>query len=242
MANGRYISYLRVSSKRQGESGLGLEAQRASVESYLNGGQWKLVKEFIEVESGKRNDRPALDEALRHCRLHNATLIVGKLDRLARNARFLLKLVEETGTRGVVFCDLPHIPEGHNGKFIVTNMAAVAELEGAAISARTKAALTAAKRRGVKKDGITPLILGGRRVSKERWARIADKGRKVGTAKRSVMASEWAQDVLPVIEDIRQSGAATLRQIAESLNERGIGTRRGGQWTAVQVQRVLAAS
>lgn len=233
MSRGRYISYLRVSSQRQGESGLGLEAQRQAVANYMRGTDWHLIREFVEVESGKRNDRPALEEALRHCRLHNATLIVGKLDRLARNARFLLKLVEETGVRGVVFCDLPHVPEGHNGKFIITNMAAVAELEGAAISARTSAALAAAKAIGAS--------LGGRRVSADQWAYIAAEGRKVGSAKRSQMASEWAKDVLPVIADIRYSGKTTLRQIAAELNSRGIETRRGGQWTAVQVQRVITS-
>lgn len=228
MANGRYISYLRVSSQKQGESGLGLAAQRHAVETYLNGGKWELAKEFVEVESGKKNDRPALDKALRACRLQNATLIVGKLDRLARNTRFLLKLVEESGTRGVVFCDLPHIPEGPTGKFMVTQMAAVAEFEGAAISARTKAALAASKK-----------TLGGRRVSAREWAVIGNTGRELGTAKRMQLASAWANDVLPVIDDIRQSGALTLRQIADGLNERGIETRRGGQWTATQVMRVL---
>lgn len=231
MANGRYISYLRVSSKRQGESGLGLEAQRHSVASYLNGGKWELAKEFIEVESGKRDDRPALDKALRACRLQNTTLIVGKLDRLARNTRFLLKLVEESGKRGVVFCDLPHIPEGATGKFMVTQMAAVAEFEGAAISQRTKAALAAAKARGT--------ALGGRRVSADRWEDIAAKGRKAGVAVRSQQATAWAQDVWPVIEDLQQSGATTLQQIADGLNERGIVTRRGGEWTPIQVSRVL---
>jgi DNA invertase Pin-like site-specific DNA recombinase len=231
MAKGRYISYLRVSGKRQGRSGLGLEAQRSAVESYLNGGTWELAKEFVEVESGKRSDRPQLDQALRHCRLHNATLIVGKLDRLARNTRFLLKLVEESGRRGVVFCDLPNIPEGPTGKFMITQMAAVAEFEGAAISARTKAALDAAKARGT--------VLGGRRVSKDKWAEIASKGRKAGMKERKAQSSAWAADVLPIIEDIRELGAKTLREIASALNERGIETRRGGQWSAVQVKRVV---
>ena len=231
MAEGKFISYLRVSTQKQGDSGLGLEAQRAAVEHYLNGGNWKLAKEFIERESGKKNDRPQLDNALRACRLQNATLIVGKLDRLARNARFLLKLVEESGKRGVVFCDLPHIPEGHTGKFIVTQMAAAAEFEGAAISQRTRAALEAAKARGTE--------LGGRRVSAHKWAAIAASGRKAGTAARSKAAAEWVKDVMPVIEDIRGSGATSLRQIADRLNERGIETRRGQQWTATQVMRVL---
>jgi DNA invertase Pin-like site-specific DNA recombinase len=231
MASGRYISYLRVSSQKQGESGLGLEAQRHAVASYLNGGKWELAKEFVEVESGKKDDRPALDKALRACRLQNATLIVGKLDRLARNTRFLLRLVEESGTRGVIFCDLPNIPEGATGKFMVTQMAAVAEFEGAAISQRTKAALAAAKARGTS--------LGGRRVSAREWASIAADGRKAGVAVRSKKADVWAADVLPVIEDIQQSGSVTLQAIAAGLNERGIVTRRGGEWTPIQVSRVI---
>jgi len=94
MAQGRFVSYLRVSTARQGISGLGVEAQRESVANYLNGGKWSLVKEVVEVESGKRNDRPAIAEALRLCRLHRATLIIAKLDRLARNVHFISSLME----------------------------------------------------------------------------------------------------------------------------------------------------
>jgi len=90
MASGKWISYLRVSTDRQGVSGLGIEAQRASVADYLNGGRWKLIKEFVEVESGKRTDRPQLDAALTACRLHGAKLVIAKLDRLSRDAYFLL--------------------------------------------------------------------------------------------------------------------------------------------------------
>lgn len=233
MGNGRFISYLRVSTQKQGDSGLGVEAQRAAVEHYLRAGNWKLAKEFIEHESGKKNDRPQLDAALRACRLQNATLIVGYLSRLARNARFLLKLVEDSGKRGVVFCDLPHIPEGPTGKFIVTQMAAAAEYEGAAISERTRAALAAAKERGT--------VLGGRRMSSARWAKESAEGRKAGTEARSKAAAEWMADVAPVIVDIRAHGAASMRQIADELNERGIETRRGSQWTAMQVKRVMDA-
>src|ERR1700692_2942994 len=105
MANGKFVSYLRVSTAKQGVSGLGLEAQRATVESYLNGGKWTLVQELLEVESGKRNDRPALAEALRLCRKHKATLVIAKLDRLARNVAFISNLMES----GVEFvaCDMP---------------------------------------------------------------------------------------------------------------------------------------
>ena len=94
MANGKFISYLRVSTARQGHSGLGLEAQRASVADYLNGGRWKLVAEVVEVESGKKSDRPKLAEALRLCHPHGATLVIAKLDRLARNVHFVSSLME----------------------------------------------------------------------------------------------------------------------------------------------------
>ena len=232
MANGKFVSYLRVSTAGQGESGLGLDAQRTAVSGYLNGGDWKLIKEVVEVESGKRNDRPALDDALRLCRLHNATLIVGKLDRLARNARFLLKVVEESGSRGVVFCDLPHIPEGPAGKMIVTIMASVAEWEGATISQRTKAGLAEAKARGTQ--------LGGRRVSPERLVEIARKAQPMAIAKNAAKAAEKRAEVLPVIESLQAEGHLTLRAIAGELNEREIPAPRGGQWSAVQVRRIVA--
>jgi len=125
---GRFVSYLRVSTDRQGRSGLGLEAQRMAVQAYLNGGNWTLLDTMIEVESGKVNARPELARALALCRLTGATLIVAKLDRLSRNARFLLSVIEGTGEAGVTFCDFPTIPPGPVGKFILTQMAAVAEL------------------------------------------------------------------------------------------------------------------
>src|SRR5271155_3430985 len=153
MANGKFISYLRVSTARQGESGLGLEAQRDAVTGYLNGGDWTLVREVVEVESGKRNDRPAIAEALSLCRLHNATLVIAKLDRLARNVHFISSLMES----GVEFVAVD-FPQAN--RLTVHILAAVAEHEAAMISARTKAALGAAKARGVK--------LGGQRGSLDR--------------------------------------------------------------------------
>jgi DNA invertase Pin-like site-specific DNA recombinase len=141
MAQGRFVSYLRVSTDRQGKSGLGLEAQRKAVEDFLNGGSWKLIDEFIEVESGKRDDRPKLAEALARCRLHNATLVIAKLDRLSRDAHFLLGL-QKAGVRFVA-ADMPEANE-----MVVGIMAVVAQAERKMISARTKAALAAAKARG----------------------------------------------------------------------------------------------
>ena len=231
MANDKFVSYLRVSTTRQGESGLGLEAQRTAVSGYLAGRDCKLIREVVEVESGKRSDRPELDEALRLCRLHNATLIVGKLDRLARNARFLLKVVEESGKRGVVFCDLPHIPEGPPGKMIVTIMASVAEWEGAIISQRTRAGLAEAKARGTQ--------LGGRRVSAERMAQIARESRPAAIASHAAKAAAKRAEVLPVIAALRAEGVLTHRRIASELNQREIPAPRGGKWSAGQVWMAL---
>jgi DNA invertase Pin-like site-specific DNA recombinase len=223
MVNGKFISYLRVSTARQGASGLGLEAQRSAVAGYLNGGDWKLVQEVVEVESGKRNDRPALADALRLCRKHRATLVIAKLDRLARNVAFISNLMES----GVEFVavDMPQA-----NRFVVHILAAVAEQEAEAISKRTKAALAAAKARGTR--------LGGRRVSVEQFAAIGAAGRLVKTEK----AEKWAGDLLPAIRSIQAEGAVSLRQIAAGLNERNITTPRGGEWSAIQVQRALTAA
>jgi DNA invertase Pin-like site-specific DNA recombinase len=144
--SGKFVSYIRVSTDAQGRSGLGLEAQRAAVKASLNGGSWKIVGEFVEVESGKRAKRPELEAALAACKKHRAKLIVAKLDRLARNTKFLLTLLD-SGVE-VLFCDMPQVA-GAMGRFTVTQMAAVAELEAGLISERTKAALAAAKERGV---------------------------------------------------------------------------------------------
>src|ERR1700730_5347992 len=128
MANGKFISYLRVSTARQGASGLGLEAQREAVSRYLNGGKWQLVQEVVEVESGKRNDRPAIAEALRLSRLHKATLIIAKLDRLARNVHFISTLMEAGAD--FIACDFPEA-----NRLTVHILAAVAEHEASCISA-----------------------------------------------------------------------------------------------------------
>jgi DNA invertase Pin-like site-specific DNA recombinase len=220
--DGRFISYLRVSTDKQGKSGLGIEAQRDAVATHLNGGAWTLIGEYVEVESGKDDDRPQLAKALAHCKLTGATLIVAKLDRLSRNQAFLMSVYDGTGEGGVVFCDLPTVPAGPVGKFIVQQMAAVAELERGLISQRTKAALQAAKERGVK--------LGGYRGITPDASRAADAHRKAADA--------FAGRVGPMIHEMRQRGLS-LGKIAEKLAEDGIKTARGGQWTATAVKNVL---
>jgi DNA invertase Pin-like site-specific DNA recombinase len=231
MRNGKYVAYYRVSTDKQKRSGLGLDAQRAAVLSYLGTGHGKLVGEFTEAESGKRNDRPALAQALAMCRLHCAALIVGKLDRLARNTHFLLTIVNQSGDAGVVFCDLPTIPEGPTGKFLLTQMASVAELEAGLISQRTKAALQAARARGQ--------VLGCKNA---KIASYSNAGATASATVRSRNAAKRAQDVKPIIEAIRGEGSVSLRQIAAALNERGITTARGGEWSPVQVSRVMSAA
>jgi DNA invertase Pin-like site-specific DNA recombinase len=220
---GRFVAYYRVSTVSQGRSGLGLEAQQTAVRAFLNSGRWALLQEFTEVESGKRNDRPQLAKALEACRLTGATLLVAKLDRLARNARFLLSIVEGCGEGGVVFCDFPTIPAGPVGKFLVTQMAAVAELEAGLIGQRTRAALQAAKARGV--------ALGG-------WRGGPTIGTLAGREAIQKRADAFAQSVARMIVELRQAGCS-LRQVAGSLADRGIRTSRGGLWSADAVRQVL---
>jgi DNA invertase Pin-like site-specific DNA recombinase len=224
MAQGDFIAYYRVSTAKQGASGLGLEAQRSAVANYLNGGNWNIQAEFTEVESGRRTDRPELDRALAAARLHRVPVVVAKVDRLTRSVAFLSRLLE-AGVE-VRFSDLPAI-EGPTGRFMLQQMAAVAELEAGLISSRTKAALAAAKARGKK--------LGGNRgVKLSRGAQMA------GCAVRSKKAAERAADLAPTIAEIQQSGVTSFRGIATALNERSIPTARGrGRWSAVQVQRVM---
>lgn len=218
--DGRFVSYLRVSTDRQGKSGLGVEAQRDAVAAYLNGGNWTLVAEYREVESGKLDSRPELAKALARCKMTGATLIVAKLDRLSRNQSFLMNVYEGTGEGGVVFCDLPTIPPGPVGKFIVQQMAAVAELERGLISQRTKAALANSKKK-----------LGGYRGGPVVDARLA-------TEARQKAADAFAASVGPMITEM-QSAGRTLREIAVELTANNVKTPRGGVWTADAVRRVM---
>ena len=223
MAQGKFISYLRVSTARQGASGLGLEAQRRAVSDYLNGGRWELAVEVVEVESGGKDDRPKLAEAMTLCRVHNATLVIAKLDRLSRDAHFLLGL-QKAGVRFVA-ADMPEANE-----MVVGIMAVVAQAERKMISSRTKAALAAAKARGVK--------LGGARGNLN--AEVSHKGREASLAARQDKAKGRAGDLAPVLAQLRQDGITSLRSVSAALNERGIPTARGGQWSPVQVSRLLA--
>jgi DNA invertase Pin-like site-specific DNA recombinase len=227
MATGKFVSYLRVSTDKQGRSGLGLEAQREAVERFLNGGNWTLAKEFVETESGKRSDRPKLRAALAHAKAIGATVVFAKLDRLTRNVDLLRSLVA-SGV-DLVFCDLPQVPPGAMGRFLLTQMASVAELEAGLISERTKAALAAAKRRGVK--------LGN--PNGARALRGKQVGNDAAVARIKAKASERAENLRAIVEDIRAHGITSVRTIADELNTRGILTARGGEWHPTTVVRLM---
>lgn len=222
MATGKFVSYLRVSTDKQGKSGLGLEAQRAAVERYLNGGQWALVKEYVERESGKRSDRPQLAAAMARAKAVGATLIIAKLDRLARNVHFVSGLMES----GVDFiaADQPHA-----NRLTVHILAAVAEDEAQRISERTKAALAAAKARGVKLGNPN-----GARALKGKQV-----GNKQAVAAVKAAAQARAENVRAIIAECSERGITGVRKIADALNDRGVLTPRGAQWHPTSVARLL---
>lgn len=219
MASGKFVSYIRVSTAQQGRSGLGLEAQQKAVRDYLNGGSWELVAEFVEVESGKRTDRPELDKAIKAARKAGATLIIAKLDRLARDVHFISGLMKA----GVEFTavDMPAA-----NRLTIHILAAVAEHEREMISARTKAALQAVKARGVKLGNPTNL----------------DVAQANSRAVRVARAEQHAANILPIVRQIQAAGATSLRAVAAALNSRGVRTPRGGEWSANQVKRVIDAA
>ena len=223
---GKYVSYLRVSTKRQGESGLGVEAQREAVTTYLNGGRWRLVEEFVEVESGKRDDnRPELEKAFAACRVYNAKLVIAKLDRLSRHAHFLLGL-DKAGVEFVAV-DMPHA-----NRLTVGVMALVAEQEAVAISQRTKAALAAAKARGT-------------RLGKPKGTPVprSDVGRINGSKASAANADAFAERMRPILAKV---SGLSANAAAQELAARGYATARGGRWSASQVinvrKRLEAAS
>lgn len=220
----KVVAYLRVSTKKQGVDGLGIEGQRAAVEQYAKQHGCRLLAEYVETESGKRADRPELAKALAHAKSAKAVLVVAKLDRLSRNVFFLSQLMES----GVEFtaCDNPHA-----NRLTIHILAAVAEDEARRISERTKAALSAAKRRGVKLGSARPGHWKGR--EKQRLAG-AIKAAKVASVVRHERASAANTMVLQIIAHMRGE-AKTWGQIADELNTQGHETRRGNPWSAATV-------
>jgi DNA invertase Pin-like site-specific DNA recombinase len=204
-----FVAYYRVSTDRQGKSGLGLEAQRAAVGRYLAGIGGILLAEHTEVETGRRNDRPELQKALAACRKHKARLVIAKLDRLSRNVAFIATMMDA----GVEFlaCDNPHAT-----RLTLHILAAVAEHEREMISARTKAALQAAKARGV---------------------RLGRNAERLASANRAT-AVDRARQIEHVLAELNRSGMTT-REIAAELTAQGITTPRGGRWHPQTVRRVM---
>lgn len=219
----KVIAYYRVSTEEQGRSGLGLEAQRQAVTALCAGRGWEIIAEHTEVESGKRDNRPALTAALKHAEVTGAVLMVAKLDRLSRSVSFLSAL-QDSGARFLA-ADMPEANE-----LTVHIMAAVAQAERKAIGQRTREALTAAKARGTKlgnPNGAAAL-------------RRAGKGNRDAVAVLKADADEYAKKLAETVDAIRSTGAVTLGAIADALNERHIQTRRGGKWHPTSVKNLLA--
>lgn len=214
-----YVAYCRVSTDKQGKSGLGLEAQQSAIAAFLRPDDQMIQPPYVEVESGKRSDRPQLEAALSRCRKTGATLLIAKLDRLSRDAHFLLGL-QKAGV-DFVACDMPQA-----NKLMVGIMALVAEQEREMISQRTKAALAAAKARGQK--------LGGDRG----YRPVAPPDHRKASEVRVLKADHAAHKVLPIIQRLQQT-TTSLNGIAQNLNELGHKTPRGGLWTATAVKRAL---
>jgi DNA invertase Pin-like site-specific DNA recombinase len=218
----RIVSYLRVSTQKQGRSGLGLEAQRAAIEGFAATRRATVLETFTEVESGTSNARPELAKALRLTKATGATLVIAKLDRLSRNASFLLAL-RDSGVRFVA-ADIPDANE-----LTVGIMALVAQQEREAISRRTRDALSAAKARGQRlgnPNGAAALQRAG-------------KGNTAALRRLQEVAQEHAERIRPFLDEPALQGVTSLAAVAQALNERGILTPRGGRWHKSSVRNLL---
>jgi DNA invertase Pin-like site-specific DNA recombinase len=218
------VSYCRVSTQRQGKSGLGLEAQRAALARFTEAEGIQIATEFIEVETGKGADaldrRPQLAMALAEARKRKCAVVVAKLDRLSRDVHFISGLMSHKVPFVVAELGRDADP------FMLHLYAALAEKERSMIAARTKAALAAAKARGV--------VLGNPRLDQVRKRAV-----RSAAASNKASADRFAKSIVPIIREIEASGVASHRGIARALNDRGVPTARGGEWTAVQVGAIL---
>lgn len=217
-----FVSYLRVSTQRQGQSGLGEEAQRIAVASYIASKGGTLLAEVSEVQSGRKglNDRLELARALALCKRHKAALVIGKLDRLARDVRNFLELIDDSGV-DIRFADLPDVyPSNAEGRMVLVSMANFAEFEARRISTRTRAALAAAKKQG-RVLGVTgPANL------------------KRNIEERQLVADQFALGLRPVVDGFIRQGLSQRRMV-DALNQARSPAPRGGLWTLTQLQRVL---
>jgi DNA invertase Pin-like site-specific DNA recombinase len=222
MANGRFIAYFRVSTQKQGASGLGLEAQKEAVGRFLNGGEWELVAEFEEIESGRKGakSRPQLVAAIAACKKKKATLIIAKLDRLSRDVRFFLEVLDDSriDIRFAEFADID--PKTDEGRMLLINMANFAEFEGRRIGARTKAGLAVAKSRGV--------VLG----------KAGAENLRPNVEARQKVADDFADRLRPLFDSMKARCMSQRGMVAE-LNAVGVPAPKGGSWLLSQVQRVI---
>jgi len=219
----KVIAYYRVSTKKQGESGLGLEAQKNTINKFLNGSPYELVAEYVEIESGRKTDkrRPQLRAALEKCEIEGATLMIAKLDRLTRNVGLLNRLLDRQVT--IMALDMPNLQDPAMSRFILQLMANVAEFERAQISDRTKKALAARKARGMSLGSRTPA-----------------NGAQAGGLVTADQANDFAVQVYPVIQELKKFGCATLAKIAQGLSARGIATATGKKaWSISAVRNVV---
>ncbi|UTM21865.1 recombinase family protein [Dyadobacter fanqingshengii] len=207
------VAYYRVSTDRQGKSGLGLQAQHQSVHLFSQLEGYQVIAEFVEIESAKKNHRPKLMAALLQCKKQKATLIIAKLDRLGRNVAFIANLMESKAEFRAV--DNPHA-----NPLMVHMLAAFAQHERELISTRTKEALQAAKRRGIK---------------------LGKHGREVESKKNLAAANQFAESMRPIIDELKAEGFESVRGICEELNQRGVKTFRndGQQWHRTTVHRLI---
>ena len=227
------IAYLRVSTNKQGVSGLGLAAQREAVRLWAAAQGTRVAAEYRETESGKVSARPELARALAHAKRTGCVLVVAKLDRLARDTRFVLEVLDSGAA--IAFCDMPDM-QGPQARLMLTQFSAFAEYEAALISQRTKAALAAAKARGVKlgnPKGAAPLL--------RYHARRRARGEPLpGTIAAQHAAFERVADMQPLLRELAAEGFTSRRAIADELNERGVQAPRGGKWHPTGVSRLLA--
>jgi len=218
----KFVAYYRVSTKQQGLSGLGLDAQKSVVLNYISVQQGALIKDFTEIESGGKNNRKMLNEALTYCQLTNATLLIAKLDRLSRDAHFLTGLMKSK--INFICCDQPHA-----NQLTIGLLAILAEHERKICSERTKAALAAAKRRGIR--------LGNPRIHE-----ISNQDTAPARAQYIMNTQTFYEQLAPVINDIKTKGITSYLGIAKYLNELGFQSRRGGKFYASTVKLIILGS